>query len=297
MITEHTDMKKHLLIIGWGYTAKYLAKALDASQWTVTATTRQINSVESLNDTITLIPYQLDAIEQPIQRCTHCLITAPCLSHDHDTVLELCRELLLQPLPSLQWVGYLSSTSVYGDHQGNWVNEQSELLTHESRGLQRIRAEQHWLDLFNQRQVPIHIFRLAGIYGPQRNAIDNIRRGKQACVVKPHQVFSRIHVEDIARALVCSFDQPTPGTVYNLADDSPSSPESVYDFACSLLNRPPLTHRVFNSQLESEMVNSFYSSCRRVSNATFKQQFNFQLRYPSYEEGLKALHINAQPLD
>jgi len=280
----------HLLIIGWGYTARHLALSLDRSQCIVTTTSRRVDTVTMIDElNIECIPFTQPYLEDQLSQCTHCLITAPCEAAGIDPTIRLLSDCLAQPHRELQWVGYLSSTSVYGDHHGAWVSERSPLLAKQPRGVARIAAEKDWLTLFYQHQLPVHIFRLAGIYGPQRNAIDNIRQGKKTCVVKPEQVFSRVHVHDIARALHCSMKEPTPGAIYNIADDLPSSPESVYDLACELLQQPALSQCSVDDKSVSEMTKSFYSSCRRVSNATFKKQFNFNYRYPSYREGLKAL--------
>ena len=284
------ETQLRLLIIGWGYTARFLSSYLDKSQWTVIATSRRLEkptSIEAAN--IQCIPFTQAMLEDQLAECTHCLVTAPCDQKGKDPTIELLSDCLSRPHPTLQWIGYLSSTSVYGDHHGDWVNEHSPLLATQSRGIARIAAEKAWLKFYHQHQLPLHIFRLAGIYGPDRNAIDNIRQGKSYCVVKPGQIFSRVHVKDIARAIHCSMKKPTPGGIYNIADDLPSSPQSVYDLACELIQYPLLSHRSVEDESISEMTKSFYSSCRRVSNETFKKQFNFDYKFPTYREGLKDL--------
>jgi nucleoside-diphosphate-sugar epimerase len=181
------------------------------------------------------------------------------------------------------WIGYLSTTGVYGDWGGAWVSEASPLRTRQLRSLARIAAETQW------RAHGAHIFRLAGIYGPGRSPLDRLRAGDNQRIGKPGQVFSRIHVEDIVSALLASMARPNPGQVYNLCDDAPAPPQDVITYAAQLLGLdlpPPIA---FEKAQLSPMAASFYADNRRVSNARAKAELGWRLRYPSYREGLEAL--------
>jgi nucleoside-diphosphate-sugar epimerase len=190
---------------------------------------------------------------------------------------------------SLRWVGYLSTTGVYGDRGGGWVDETSPLLPTGERGRRRVSAEGQWLDLRRRHGIPVHVFRLAGIYGPGRSALDAVRSGSPRRIVKPGQVFSRIHVADIARVLRASMARPRPGTVYNVCDDDPAPPADVVAFACELLGvAPPPPVPIEEAEL-SEMALSFYADIKRVSNRRIKQELGVSLLYPGYRDGLAAL--------
>jgi len=190
-----------------------------------------------------------------------------------------------EPPPGLVWAGYLSTTGVYGDRGGGWVNEQSALAPTGGRGRRRVAAEAGWAAL----KLPLHLFRLPGIYGPGRNALAAVRAGRARRIVKPGQVFSRIHVEDIAAVLAASIARPNPGRVYNLADDAPAPPAEVTAFACRLLGVTPPPAEPFETAQLSPMAQSFYRDSKRVSNARIKAELGVRLRYPTYREGLRAL--------
>jgi nucleoside-diphosphate-sugar epimerase len=187
------------------------------------------------------------------------------------------------------WIGYLSTTGVYGDRQGGLVDETSPLLPSQARSLLRVRAEEEWLSLWHKYKLPVHIFRLAGIYGPGRSAIEQIRTGKARRIIKPGQLFSRIHVEDISGALLASLAKPTPGEVYNLCDDDPATPDEVISYAADLLAVPPPPAIPFEQAELSEMARSFYADNKRVSNQKIKTVLGYRMRYPSYREGLRAI--------
>jgi nucleoside-diphosphate-sugar epimerase len=192
-------------------------------------------------------------------------------------------------LESLAWLGYLSTTGVYGDRGGAWVDEDSALTPTGERGRRRVAAEDAWLELWERDARPVHLFRLAGIYGPGRSALDTVRNGTARRIDKPGQVFSRIHVDDIAAVLQASIARPRPGAAYNLCDDEAAPPQEVVAFACALLGReaPPLVP--FEAAELSDMARSFYRDNKRVSNARIKDELGVALAYPSYREGLRAI--------
>jgi nucleoside-diphosphate-sugar epimerase len=186
-------------------------------------------------------------------------------------------------------VGYLSTTGVYGDRDGGWVDESSALKPTGERGRRRLAAEAAWLELHRRARLPVHIFRLAGIYGPGRSALDAVRAGRAQRIDKPGQVFSRIHVADIVQVLRASMARPDPGAIYNLCDDDPAPPEAVIAFACELLGVPKSPLVPFAEARLSEMARSFYADNKRVSNRRIKEQLGVRLAYPSYKDGLRAL--------
>ncbi len=194
--------------------------------------------------------------------------------------------------PKLQWIGYLSTIAVYGDRQGDWVDESAPLAPESSRGLARIKAEEAWINLAREKGVPLDIFRLAGIYGPGRSPLDKIREGKAQRIVKPGQVFNRIHVHDIAQAVVAAIhqDRHQPETrIFNVTDDEPAPPQDVVLYASELIQAPPPPEIAFELAELSPMARSFYEDNKRVRNEKLKRELGVTLRYPTYREGLAAL--------
>jgi nucleoside-diphosphate-sugar epimerase len=189
----------------------------------------------------------------------------------------------------LAWAGYLSTTGVYGDRRGDWVDEDSALEPTGPRGLRRAAAERGWLDLHESHGLPVHIFRLAGIYGPGRSALDQVRAGTAKRIDKPGQVFSRIHVDDIAAVLEASIARPNPGRAYNVCDDNPAPPAEVVAEACALLGREPPPLVPYEAAALSAMARSFYRDNKRVSNRRIKEELGVTLAYPDYQAGLAAV--------
>ena len=188
-----------------------------------------------------------------------------------------------------EWIGYLSTTGVYGDRAGGWVDEASDLRPAGERGRRRVAAERGWLDLWEQSGRPAHLFRLAGIYGPGRGPFEQVRAGTAKQVIKPGQVFSRIHVHDIVQVLEASMARPNPGAIYNVCDDDPAPPQDVIAEASRLLGLAPPPEIPFETAALSPMARSFYEESKRVSNRRIKEELGVRLRYPSYREGLAAL--------
>jgi nucleoside-diphosphate-sugar epimerase len=195
----------------------------------------------------------------------------------------------LNALTHLEWTGYLSTTGVYGDHQGNWVTEDTPVAPISPRAQHRVLAEKQWLSL----NIPANIFRLAGIYGHGRSALERVKDGTAQRIYKAGHVFSRIHVEDIAQIVCASMQGGRNGRVYNCADDDPAPPQEVIEYAATLLGMPippliPYEHAVL-----SDMAQSFYAECKRVDNTRVKQELGVVLRYPTYREGLQGLKSEA----
>jgi nucleoside-diphosphate-sugar epimerase len=185
----------------------------------------------------------------------------------------------------VRWAGYLSTTGVYGDHGGGWVDEDTPLTPGTHRGRLRVAAEAEW----RATGLPIHIFRLAGIYGPGRGPFEKVRDGTARRILKPGQVFSRIHVDDIVQVLEASMEAPAPGAVYNVCDDDPAPPEDVLDHAAALLGRPPPPAVPFAAAVLSPMAQSFYAENKRVRNDRIKRDLGIRLIHPDYRAGLAAL--------
>ena len=204
-----------------------------------------------------------------------------------DAALDCCASAIAAH-KGIEWAGYLSTTGVYGDTGGEWVSEASWLRPAGERQKRRMLAERGWLDLYRQRGLPLHVFRLSGIYGPGRSAIDNLRDGSAKRIDKPGHVFCRIHVDDIGETLLASMARPNPGGVYNVADDEPAPQHEVVAYAAGLLGVAPPPLIPFAEAKLSEMAASFYADCRRVKNARIKEKLGVKLRHPDYRSGLAA---------
>jgi nucleoside-diphosphate-sugar epimerase len=277
--------ENHLFCFGLGYSGLALALRLRERGWRVSGTTRAADKAAAL--TARGIPTRALARDQPLDPASfadasHILSTVP-PDDAGDSVLDAHGGDLARLRPD--WVGYLSTTGVYGDRAGGWVDEDSALNPVGARGRRRVAAEAGWAAL----GLPLHIFRLAGIYGPGRSALDTVRAGRAQRIVKPGQVFSRIHVDDIARVLEASIARPRAGAIYNVCDDDPAPPQDVIAHACALLGRAPPPEIAFDAAALSPMARSFYDESKRVRNQRIKTELGVRLRYPDYRAGLAAL--------
>lgn len=268
----------HLFCFGLGFTGQALARRLKAQGWTVTGTSRAGGDGTLAFDGSAPLP--LSAFDG----VTHLLISVP-PGAQGDPVLNRHAEHIKERAAQFQWAGYLSTTGVYGDRHGDWVDETSPLEPTTERGHRRLAAETQWRSL----GLPLHIFRLAGIYGPGRNQLVSLLDGTAKRIVKPGQIFSRIHVEDIAGALEASIARPNPGQAYNVCDDEPCPPQEVVAFAAALLKRAAPPEIAFADADLSPMAKSFYAESKRVSNRRMKEELGYRLLYPTYREGLTAL--------
>jgi nucleoside-diphosphate-sugar epimerase len=282
-------MTKHLLSFGHGYSAKALTQLLLPDGWTVTGTTRSIDKVADLGRT-GVLPVQWPGtdLRATLEDATHLLISAG-PGPDGDPVLKELEEDIARNAARLEWVGYLSTTGVYGDHQGGWVDETTPLAPSTKRGEMRVQAEAAWQTLAARTGLPLHIFRLAGIYGPGRGPFAKVRAGTARRIIKTGQVFSRIHVEDIAQVLLASIKAPRTGAIYNLCDDDPAPPQDVIGHAADLLGLPVPEAIPFEQAEMTPMARSFYAESKKVRNDLIKSELGVQLRYPDYRAGLKAL--------
>jgi nucleoside-diphosphate-sugar epimerase len=268
----------HLFCFGLGFSAQALARRLTQQGWTVTGTSRSGDDGSLVFDGTRPLP------RSAFDGVTHLLVSVP-PGEAGDPALACHGDDLARLAGSLRWAGYLSTTGVYGDRHGEWVDETSSLQPSTARGERRLAAETAWRGL----GLPLHIFRLAGIYGPGRNQLVSLLDGTAKRIVKQGQIFSHIHVDDIAGVLEASIAQPNPGQAYNVCDDEPCPPQDVVAFAAELLKIQAPPEIPFDDAELSPMAKSFYAESKRVSNRRIKSELGYRLVYPTYREGLAAL--------
>jgi nucleoside-diphosphate-sugar epimerase len=226
-------------------------------------------------------------ILERIARADALLVSIPPM-READPVLERFSEAIASA-PHLRWIGYLSTVGVYGHADGNWVDETTAPNPATIRSRHRIAAEREWLALGESAPFAVQIFRLAGIYGPGRNALVKVDDGSAKRIVKPGQVFNRIHTTDIAQVLMASIERPSRNAIYNVADDEPGPPQDVIAYAAQLLGREPPPEVPFEEAEMTPMARTFYEDNKRVRNTRIRTELGVMLRYPTYREGLQAL--------
>lgn len=270
---------KVLLTLGHGYCAAHVSRNLIAQGWRVLGTIRAPEQAERLRAQGVEPVLWPEEGAAALRQASHILASAAPLGG---------RDPFLTAYPDLTgakpaWIGYLSTTGVYGDRKGEWVDEESAPAPARGRSSDRLKAEGEW------RAMGAHIFRLSGIYGPGRGPFQKLKEGTARRIVKEGQMFSRIHVEDIAQTLIASMARPNPGAIYNLADDEPAPADVVLEYAAELAGlQPPPALRYEEADLPP-MARSFYEECRRVHNDKIKSELGVKLLYPSYREGLAAI--------
>ncbi|WP_223427844.1 SDR family oxidoreductase [Tateyamaria pelophila] len=279
-------MTKTLLSFGHGYSAQALAKRLVPQGWRIIGTTRSAEKAQKLaKQGLAPLIFPGDDVTEALTQASHLLISAGPTA-EGDPVLNEVGDLIRKHASRYEWVGYLSTTGVYGDHQGGWVDEDTPLVPSTRRGQWRKEAEAAWAAI---PDLPLHIFRLAGIYGPGRGPFAKVRAGTARRIIKEGQVFSRTHVEDIAQVVAASVARPSPGTAYNVCDDDPAPPQDVIAHAAELLGLPVPPAIPFETAEMTPMARSFYAESKRVRNDRIKTELGVKLQYPSYREGLAAL--------
>ncbi len=289
--TPLSTLPGHLLCFGLGFSARATVRRLAAHGWRISATCRDPARARTLAAR-GIGAFRLDDSahlpDAALEGVTHLLISAP-PGQAGDPVLAALRDRLIARRAQFRWIGYLSTTGVYGDRQGGWVDETTPLGPTPGRSARRAAAEREWYDLYRDHGLPVHIFRLAGIYGPGRNAILTAKAGQARRIDKPGQVFCRIHVDDIAQTLAASIARSDPGAVYNVCDDEPAPNHEIVAFACELAGVPVPPLIPFEAAELSPMAKSFYHDCRRVRNERIRKELGVKLIYPTYREGLRAL--------
>lgn len=281
----------NLLILGFGYSASAFALEVRGLFASITVTARSPEKVARLRaDGWNALPLDgersNEALESAIAQATHLLVSAP-PGEGGDPALRMLRPALIAS-PTLRRVMYLSTVGVYGDHDGQWVDEESPLKPVSLRSRQRVEAEEGWQAFADEKACDLGIFRLSGIYGPGRSAIDNLRAGTARRIIKPGQVFNRIHVADIAGALAAASRHEGRLGTFNLTDHEPAPPQDVVEYAAHLLGLPVPPDIPFEAAQLSEMGRSFYGENKRVSNGLIRAALNYRFRFPTYREGLRA---------
>lgn len=292
---------KHVFFFGFGYVAAFLAMKLASFGCKVSGTTtnnekKQFMEANGYNAWLfsrnRMIPDALSVMKD----VTHIVLSIP-PDGEGDLAFDMHAGDLCT-LKNLEWAGYLSTTSIYGNHDGAWVSEETVPAPNSRRGSLRLKAEEDWYSCYLNDNLPLHIFRLAGIYGPGRSALDSALSGVAKRIDKPGHVFNRIHVEDIVQVLVASMMQPKPFSIYNLADDDPAPSQELIQYACNLLEieTPPLLP--FSQMEIAPIMRSFYKENKRVKNDKIKEELGIKLLYPDYRSGLRScMEIKQEIMD
>lgn len=285
--------ENRLFCFGYGYSCDYLGHELmRRGGWCISGTTRDSEKRNVLKER-GIQAYVFDTnmplpdAQAILSGTTHLLISTPPDDDGDPVFLEHARD-ILKIAPSIRWAGYLSTIGVYGDRQGEWIDEKAEIRPTSKRGSRRAKAEEQWYSLYEDYGLPVHFFRLAGIYGPGRSALDSIRAGIARRINKPGHAFNRIHVEDVVQVLLASMERPSPGTAYNLSDDQAAPSHEVIEYACGLIGKVPPPLIPFEQADVSPMVLSFYKDNKRIINDRIKNELGVNLRYKNYKEGLDA---------
>lgn len=277
----------NLFCFGLGYCADYLSAKLIKQGWQVSATCRTSEKAAVL-EASGIRPVLLSGKKVTVTdlgKADHILISAPPEQDGSDPVLNFAEAALAALQDQIKWVGYLSTTGVYGDHQGAWIDEETPAGLLSERGQRRVAAEAQWA----ATGLPMHYFRLAGIYGPGRNSLRALQNGTARRVVKQGQVFSRIHLADITRILEASMANPNAGRAYSVCDDTPAPPQDVVTYAAELMGVSPPALQDFATAELSPMARSFYGENKRIRNNRIKEELGVSLEYPDYRAGLSAL--------
>ena len=279
----------NIFCFGFGQVAKNFIKKINLEKFNVnlSVTSREVSKEKKI-DEISYNNYQFNDenfdknLLNKLKQSDHILISIPPVKGE-DLVIKNFKENIKECNP--KWVTYLSATSVYGNHQGEWVNELSKTNPTSSNGVDRLSAERSWLDFANKQNIPLQIFRLSGIYSNRRNILVKLKSGKTNIINKKNHFFSRIHVEDIANVLFRSLSSFKSSEIYNISDDKPSSSEEIILYGVKILNiEKPKSIEV--KEIESEMLKNFYNESKKVSNKKMKSFFNYKLKFPTYVEGL-----------
>lgn len=288
-MTQH-----HLFCFGLGYSAQAIARRLLADGWRISGTCRALDKTEALR-AAGITTYVFDDAQpladnvDALKGVTHLLSSVPPGS-DGDPVLSAHGSDLIMIAKQFQWIGYLSTVGVYGDHQGRWIDETCPPNPISNTSQRRVRAENEWLELGAQSHVPTHLFRLPGIYGPgQRNQLSALKAGRARRIIKLGQVFNRIHVDDLASVVVASMHKPGGSQVFNVTDDEPAPADQVVTHAAELLGIEPPAEEALDQAELSPFARHFFAECKRVKNDRIKQELGIKLRYPTYREGLAAI--------
>jgi nucleoside-diphosphate-sugar epimerase len=280
-----------LFCFGLGYSAMALSRRLDAAGWTIRGTCRKPARKAALGALgISAALFDGDTPMDPadlLQGATHVLLSIPPGAEGDPAFRQHAQD--IAAAGTVKWVGYFSTTGVYGNRDGDWVDETSDLRPGNERSQRRVDAERDWLSWGDRHGISVQIFRLPGIYGPGRSAVDQVKSGTARRISKPGHVFSRIHVEDIATTVAASIARAQPGGIYNVCDDEPAAPGDVIAYVCELLSREPPPEIPYDEADMSPMAKSFWSDNRRVRNDRMKQDLGVRLDFPDYRIGIRGI--------
>ena len=285
-------MKKRfkLFFFGFGQVAKYFVNKLIQENYSfdlVTTNTKKtekktFNQLNFKSYYFFNNKFDQDLINE-LNNSNKILISIPPIE-GHDIVLKTFHKVFTES--KFDWITYLSATSIYGNANGEWVDENKNPNPTSSRGISRLNAEKAWLEYFKNYKIPLQIFRLSGIYSNENNVLQRLKLGTQNIIEKKNHYFSRIHVEDIAAILFVSLKKFSSGEVFNISDDYPSSNVELVKYAASLI-KMPIPQSISVDQIQNEMLKDFYKDSKRVKNEKMKNFFGYNLKYPTFKEGLK----------
>jgi nucleoside-diphosphate-sugar epimerase len=285
----------NIFCFGFGQVAKNFIKKLSIEQYNInlSATSRSESSKKIFNG-INYNSYLFNSekfdqnLVVKLKEADHILVSIP-PENQEDLVVKNFSKFIESS--KVKWITYLSATSIYGDHNGEWVNENSKTNPISNNGIARLKAENAWVSLEKDNKIPIQIFRLSGIYSNEKNILIRLKSGQVKLINKKNHYFSRIHVDDISNILFKSLSKFKSGEIYNLSDDKPSTSEDVTLFGAKLLNIEKI-EKIEVDQIKSEMLKNFYNESKKVSNKKMKNYFNYNLKFPSYIEGLNHIRSN-----
>jgi len=285
----------NIFCFGFGQVAKNFIKKLSIEQYNInlSATSRNKSSKKIFNG-INYNSYLFNSenfdqnLVVKLKEADHILVSIP-PENQEDLVVKNFSKFLESS--KLKWITYLSATSIYGDHNGEWVNENSKTNPISNNGIARLKAENAWVSLEKKNKIPVQIFRLSGIYSNEKNILIRLKSGEVKLINKKNHYFSRIHVDDISNILFKSLSKFKSGEIYNLSDDKPSTSEDVTLFGAKMLNIENI-EKIEVGQIKSEMLKNFYNESKKISNEKMKSYFNYNLKFPSYIEGLNYIRSN-----
>ena len=285
----------NIFCFGFGQVAKNFIKKLSVEQYNInlSATSRSESSKKTFNG-INYNSYLFNSekfdqnLVVKLKEADHILVSIP-PENQEDLVVKNFSKFIESS--KLKWITYLSATSIYGDHKGEWVNENSKTNPISNNGIARLKAENAWVSLEKNNKIPVQIFRLSGIYSNEKNILIRLKSGGVKLINKKNHFFSRIHVDDISNILFKSLSKFKSGEIYNLSDDKPSTSEDVTLFGAKILNIENI-EKIEVDQIKSEMLKNFYNESKKVSNKKMKSYFDYNLKFPSYIEGLNHIRCN-----
>lgn len=279
-------MMNKVIIFGHGYVSRFLIKTFSRLGWNIVCTSRKIDiGMPIKNGNLTLINFFDPALSSILQASNVILSTVP-LEQNVDPVLREYLNIITQQKSLIRWIGYISSTSVYGNHGGSWVDETTPCNPSNEKARYRLEIEKQWLNLYNLFKLPIHVFRLSGIYGPGRNCLENILMGKDFTIVKKNHYFSRIHINDICELILSSIRYPTPGEIYNISDNEPAPLHIVQQFGAKILAKDKLKEIMEEKSKISEDLKNFFMDNKKVNGQKIIKKLGVNLIYPDYRSGL-----------